>query len=153
MRRLRNFLPGTFVRIPLPDGSFGYGCFLGAPYAAFYHHHTSEPSSALDVIASRPILFRQAVRVRESDGWADIGRRPLQGEVAEPVLRFMQDLADFHRCVLFDSAGMEKRVAPEACIGVERAAVWDAHHIEARLLDTFLGRPNAAELHARVRLR
>ncbi|WP_395358305.1 hypothetical protein ACHGLA_01160 [Streptomyces sp. YH02] len=42
--------------------------------------------------------------------------------------------------------------APEECVGLERAAVWDAHHIERRLLDTFLGLPNQDERDARVRL-
>ncbi|EPX58332.1 hypothetical protein D187_004088 [Cystobacter fuscus DSM 2262] len=37
-------------------------------------------------------------------------------------------------------------------MGVERAAVWERESVEGRLLDTFLGRPNADEEHLKVRL-
>jgi hypothetical protein len=72
--------------------------------------------------------------------------------VAKPVVMFMQDLADYRKCTIFDSAGMRREARPEECIGLERAAVWDPHHIEGRLLDTFMERPNEAERHGRVRL-
>lgn len=145
-------VPGTFVRIPLADGSFGYGRVLANPYMAFYSYRTTEPSSDLDEIEAQPVLFSQAVSLFKYDRWANIGHRALEGEVAKPVLRFMQDLGDFRRCVIYDSEGGQREATPEECIGLERAAVWDPHHIEQRLLDTFEGRPNVAEMHARVRL-
>lgn len=152
MKKAPELEVGTFVRIPLEDGSFGYGRILSNPDVAFYNYRTMEPSSDLDVIGSKPVLFTQAVRLFGYDRWANIGKRPLEGEVAKPVVSFMQDLADFRKCTIFDSAGMEKEVGPEECIGLERAAVWDVHHIEQRLLDTFMGRPNADEVRSRVRL-
>lgn len=153
MAKTPKLVSGTFVRIPLADGSFGYGRVLSDPYIAFYNYRTTEPSSDLDVIGSKPVLFTQTVRLFGYDRWANIGKRELEGEVAKPVVRFMQDLADFRKCTIFDSAGMEKEVGPEECIGLERAAVWDPPHIERRLLDTFMGRPNEDEIRARVRLK
>jgi hypothetical protein len=38
-------------------------------------------------------------------------------------------------------------------VGLERAAVWEKESVEERLLDAFLGRPNAAEEHLKVRPR
>jgi hypothetical protein len=146
-------VPGTFVRIPLADGSFAYGRVLSNPYMAFYNYSTTEPSSDLDEISAKPVLFTQAVRLLGYDRWANIGNRELGGEVAKPVVRFMQDLADFRKCTIFDSEGMERPATPEECIGLERAAVWDPHQIERRLLDTFMGRPNEDEMRARVRLK
>jgi hypothetical protein len=105
------------------------------------------------VIGSKPLLFTQTVRLFGYDRWANIGKRELEGEVANPVVRFMQELADFRKCTIFDSAGMEKEVGPEECIGFERAAVWDPPHIERRLLDTFMGRPNEDEIRARILLK
>jgi hypothetical protein len=153
MKKAPILVPGTFVRIPLEDGSFGYGRVLANPYVAFYNYRTTKPFSDLDVIASKPLLFTQAVRLFGYDRWANIGKRELEGEVAKPVVRFMQDLADFRKCTIYDSAGMVKEVGPEECIGLERAAVWDMHHIERRLLDAFLGRPNEDEIRARVHLK
>ena len=79
------------------------------------------------------------------------GTRPLEGEVARPVVRFMQRLGDYKKCTIFDSSGMERSATPEECVGLERASVWDAWHIEERLLDTFMGRPNQIEVRNRVR--
>ncbi|MGI5241940.1 immunity 26/phosphotriesterase HocA family protein [Dactylosporangium sp. CA-139066] len=142
---------GTFVRIPLSDGSFGYGRVLEHPYMAFYDLRTAEPSSDLDAVEARPILFRQAVR-RRGDAWPVIGRRDLTGAAAEPVVQFTQDRADWRKCTIFDTAGLERAATPQECVGLERAAVWDMPHIEERLLDTFEGRPNGYEVRARVRL-
>jgi Immunity protein 26 len=144
--------PGTFVRVPLADGSFGYGRILGRPYAAFYNYRTTEPSSDLDEIAAKPVLFTQAVRLSGSDRWTNIGRRKLEDETAKPAVFYMQDLADFRKCTIFDSEGRERPATPEECIGLEKASVWDPHHVEQRLLDTFMGRPNEDEIRARVRL-
>lgn len=108
--------------------------------------------SSLDVIEANHVVFRQAVRYTQVDRWTHLGHRDLAGEVAEPVVRFMQDAFDFRQCVIFDTEGMERQVEPIDCIGLERAAAWDMHHIEERLLDYFLGRPNELEVSARVRL-
>lgn len=143
---------GTFLRIPLEDGSFGYGRMLENPYTAFYNYRTTEPISDLDIIEAQPVLFSTAARFFSDSGWVKLGVRPLAGEVAQPVLRFMQDLADYRKCVIFNNAGMEKNVTPEECIGIERASSWDDYHIQERLLDIFMGRPNADEIRSRVRL-
>lgn len=91
------------------------------------------------------------MRLRDGARWPAIGWRELEDEVAKPVVQFMQDVFDFHNCTIFDSEGMRRDAEPEECVGLERASVWDMHHIEQRLLDTFMGRPNEAEVRARVR--
>ena len=151
MSRLLYPKVGTFLRIPLEDGSFGYGRALTDPYTAFYNYRTTEPSSDLDEIARQPVLFKQAVRLFDTDGWTILGVRPLEGDVARPVVQFMQDLGNFRDCTIFDNTGMERSATPEECVGIERASVWDAWHIEERLLDTFMGRPNEIEIRGRVR--
>jgi hypothetical protein len=145
--------PGTFVRILLSDASFGYGRLLDDPYVALYDHRTAEPSTDLDAIEVKPVLFKVAVRRREGrDQWESIGKRPLQGEVAKPVVQFMQDLGNFRDCKIFDTAGMEKDATPDECVGLERASVWESRGVEERLLDTLMGRPNPEEERGRVRL-
>ncbi|MDP3273565.1 MAG: immunity 26/phosphotriesterase HocA family protein [Deltaproteobacteria bacterium] len=153
MARALRLAVGTFVRVPLADKTFGYGRVLSDPYMAFYRYRTEEPSEDLTAIAAQPIMFIQAVRLVRGHDWIVLGDRALEDELAKPVVRFMQDLADYRKCTIFDSVGLEKQVEPEACIGIERAEVWDPHHIAQRLLDTFMGQPNVAEVHARVRLR
>ena len=151
MSKLLNPAAGTFWRIPLQDGTFGYGRAITDTYMAFYHYQTTEPSSDLDEIERQPVMFKQALRLFDTDGWVMLGRRPLEGEVARPVVTFMQRLGDYKKCRIFDSAGMERSATPEECVGLERASVWDARHIAERLLDTFMGRPNQIEVRNRVR--
>jgi hypothetical protein len=144
--------PGTFLRIRLADGSFGYGVALEPPYFAFYNLRAEDPLDDLHAIESSPVLFKQAVRLSGVRNWTKIGKRPLTGTVAEPVVRYTQDLLDYKKCVIFDSLGNEREATPEECVGIEQAAVWEARGVEERLLDTFLGRENEEEVRSRVRL-
>ena len=51
--------------------------------------------------------------------------RELEEHLAQPVVQFMQDLGDFRRCTIFDTAGNEREAEPKECVGLERAAVWE----------------------------
>ena len=143
--------PGAVVRLLLPDGSFGYGRLRELPYAAFYDFHTGELVSDLDEVVSKPVLFTVAVHESALDTWEIIGHRPLEDTLQQPVLQFMQDVADYRKCWIVDSEGNKREARPEECIGLERVAVWEAQHVENRLLDTFMGRPNRSVEGARVR--
>lgn len=87
------------------------------------------------------------------DTWEIIGNAPLEDSLKQRPDVFMQDLADFRKCRIIDSQGNERTAKPEDCIGLERAAVWEADNVEKRLLDSFMGRPNRAVEAMRVRLK
>ena len=123
---------GTFLRIPLPDGSYAYGRELELPYAAFYDYRAIELEYDLDALASKAILFRLSVRGEAIDRWKPIGVRVLEGSAAEPILQFMQDFADYRRCTIFDTVGNERDAQPGECVGLERAVVWEPEHVEER---------------------
>jgi immunity protein 26 of polymorphic toxin system len=152
-RMPRLYEPGTFLRIRLADGSFGYGRALTQTHDAFYDHRTQSPDSDLDRIASKPILFKVAVRHLDPNSWEIIGWRELEEPLTQPIVAFRQDVGDFRRCTIFDLAGHSRSAEPHECIGLERMAVWEQHAVEARLLDTFMGRPNDTVEHLKVRLR
>ncbi|WP_395835823.1 immunity 26/phosphotriesterase HocA family protein [Cystobacter fuscus] len=142
-----------FVRLALADGFFGYGRLLEPPSIAFYDHKTTDPDSDLDRIASRPVLFKIAVNLLALNAWEIIGWRALEEHMTQPLVQFRQDVGDFRRCTIFDTAGNKRSAEPQECVGLERAAVWEQDSVEERLLDAFLGRPNAAMEHLKVRLR
>lgn len=144
---------GTFMCIPLGDGTFGYGRALQYPYVAFYDLRTGTPLSDIKEAGARPVLFRLSVRLLGGhDRWPALGKAKLQGEVAEPVTFFTQDDDDIQKCTIYDTAGLYRAASPEECVGLERSAVWDPHHVEERLLDHFEGRENETEKSFRVRL-
>jgi len=144
---------GTFVRLALADGSFGYGRLLEPPYLAFYNHRTESPDADVDGIASKAVLFKIAVNLLALKAWELIGWRELGEDLTQPLVQFRQDVGDFRRCTIFDTAGNKSAAAPQECVGLERAAVWEQTSVEERLLDAFLGRPNSAVEHLKVRLR
>ncbi|MFE8595588.1 immunity 26/phosphotriesterase HocA family protein [Archangium violaceum] len=152
MKRVRIHRAGTFLRIPLADGTFGYGRALTPVFDAFYAYRTESPDSDLDRIASRPILFKIAVRHLEPGSWEVIGRRKLEESLAQPIVQFRQDVGDFRRCEIFDTVGNSRSAEPQECVGLEVLAVWEQHAVEERLLDTFMGRPNDTVERLKVRL-
>ena len=149
----RLYKPGSFLRVPLADGSFGYGRVLKLPHDAYYDYRTDAPDSDLDRIAAKTILFKIAVRHMDERGWEVIGWRKLEEQFSQPIVQFMQDRGNFHDCLIFDTAGNERSAEPQECIGLERSSVWEEVGVEERLLDTFMGRPNATVERHKVRLK
>lgn len=153
MPRMPRFCrPGTFLRVPLADGSFGYGRALELPFDAFYDYRTESPDSDLDRIASKPILFRVAVRHLEPNSWESIGWKELEEPLSQPIVAFRQDRGDFRRCTVFDTVGNSRSAEPHECVGLERMVVWELSGVEKRLLDAFMGRPNSSVERHKVRL-
>jgi hypothetical protein len=149
----RFYRPGSFLRIPLADGSFGYGRVLKLPHDAYYDYRTEAPDSDLDRIASKPILFKIIVRHMEERSWELIGWRKLEEQFSQPIVQFKQNIGNFRDCTIFDTAGNERSAEPHECMGLERLAVWEEVGVEQRLLDTFMGRPNDAVEDLKVRLK
>jgi len=147
------YKPGTFLRVSLADGSFGYGRVLELPHDAYYDYRTETPDSDLDRIASKPLLFRIAVRHFKSRSWEVIGWKALDEKLTQPIIQFMQDLGNFRDCTIFDTAGNSRAAEPHECVGLERLVVWEELGVEYRLLDTFMGRPNEDVERLKVRLR
>jgi hypothetical protein len=147
------FKPGSFLRIPLPDGSFGYGRVLELPFGAFYDYRTTSPDSDLDRIASKPVLFRIVVRHPLPKSWELIGWRESEVHLTQPIVQFRQGLGPSLRCTIFDNLGNVREADPQECIGLEPSAVWEPYGVEERMLDTLMGRPNGAMERMKVRLR
>ena len=149
----RIFKPGSFLRIPLADGTFGYGRVLKLPHDAYYDYRTDTPDSDLDRIASKPILFKIMVRHMEERTWELIGWRELEEQFSPPIVHFTQDIGNYRDCTIFDTLGNSRSAKPQECVGLEHSAVWEEENVEERLLDTFMGRPNASVEDLKVRLK
>jgi hypothetical protein len=131
------------VRIPLGKGHFAYGQMLDRPEYAFFGLRNSGNSDARSV-ATQSVIFRLWVmnRAHASGRWEKIGTVPLQNNLEKPVLRFNQDPLDPTVIWLGEDGLSGRRVMPTECAQYERAAVWEASHVEDRLRDHFAGRPN-----------
>jgi len=133
--------PGDIVQIKLEDGDFCYGRILEEPMVAFYDKKDGGNSTFGDVILA-PILFKICVMnyAVTSGRWRILGTIPLEEELRMPVWFFNEDSISKE---LFLEMNFEMIPATrEECEGLERSAVWDPEHVEDRLRDHFLGKPN-----------
>jgi hypothetical protein len=144
--------PGAYLRLALPDGSYGYGRLLQSPFAAFYRRRSSRPGTDTAPLDAEPVLFKVAIRRSALDRWDIIGAAPLDEELQRPIVQFKQDVGHPLECRIIDSAGHDRAAAPDECVGLERAVVWDGRHVEQRVLDAILGRANAIEELLRVQI-
>lgn len=136
--------PGTILKIPFDDTVHTYARVLRHPFIAVYDCKTSEDVTSLEEIIAKEILFVVAVMDRAVTGgrWKAVGALPLKdGEIPIPD-QFMQDMFNPNNCQIIDSSGNVREATIEECEGLERAAVWEAEHVEDRIRDHYLGRPN-----------
>jgi hypothetical protein len=132
---------GAFVKIPLDEKTHSYGRILEDAVFAFYDAKTDKDLSLMEA-QSKPILFKVPVmdRAVTSGRWEIVGIAPLEDSLKALPRFFKQDpinnkLSTYYR-------GEERPATAEECEGLEKAAVWDAEHVEDRLTDHYLGRPN-----------
>lgn len=142
MKRQR-WKPGAFIEIPIDSDMHTYGRLLKHPFIAVYDH-TSEQSDCVEEIANQPVLFVIPVmdRAIKNGRWKIIGVAPCHSEIPIPE-QFMQDILNPNNCQIIDYLGNIRDATIEECEGMERAAVWDAKHVEERIRDHYAGRKNA----------
>lgn len=132
---------GDVVKVDLAHGIFGYGRVLPEPLMAFYDLRSTEPLTVTEIVGS-PVLFLVSVMYRaiKSEQWEVIGNCPLEERLTIKPRFFMHDMFSKKYSIYF-----EGKIIPafrEDCLGLERAAVWEAAHIEDRLRNHFAGVPD-----------
>ncbi len=132
---------GDFVSIPLQDGRVAYGRVLTSPLVAIYDY-VSLAKVDIESIISRPVKYILPVMANAvaSDRWPVIGHSDLEEDLTKPVRFFQQHRVTGKLSIYIDGEEIPATIAD--CIGLERNAVWDAEHVEDRILDEINGRPN-----------
>ena len=113
------------------------------PFVSFLNKRTDEPLTSIDDLRSAERLFAASVHESALKRWRRIGVDESSTEIEKMPPRFSQDRTNPSRCRIFDEDGNPRDAAPAERIGLDRAAVWTPKQVERRLLDTFMGRPNA----------
>ena len=134
---------GDIVRIPLNDGTFGYGHVLDEPLVAFLKHRDSGEVRNFHELVERPVAFRIWVSNKpfKDRRWPVVGHVEPDAETLRPVPFFKQDAVSRKLAITYNGAD-ELPATADDCRGMERAAVWEPEHVAERLLDYFEGRPN-----------
>jgi hypothetical protein len=140
------------VAIPLGEGRRGFARDLGVSGEVEFYDRQAVAGEAVDVteLEGTPVAFRVTVMdsaFKPSSAWRSIGKLPLRdGE--SPHSRFAkQDAITGALSIYWEGsspagAWYEEPATLDECVGLERAAVWSAEHLEDRLRDHFAGVPN-----------
>ncbi|QDG74414.1 immunity 26/phosphotriesterase HocA family protein [Labrenzia sp. PHM005] len=132
---------GDIVSIPLSDGQYAYGRVLTSPLIAIYDYVSSGEVDS-ETILFQKVKYTLSVMVNAvtSGRWPVIGHADLEEELQKPVRFFQQHKLTGKLSIYIDGEFFPATI--EDCIGLESNAVWDAEHVEDRILDEVNGRPN-----------
>jgi hypothetical protein len=143
MKRQRRTI-GAIVKIPLQDGSHSYGLVLDKASIAVFKIKTKEDLQASEIL-EKDVLFIIAVydNVITSGRWEKIGKAASSERFLNLPMKFIQDQLNPSTIQLYNpNTGEITPSTKEECVGLERAAVWAAEHVEERISDFFYGRKN-----------
>lgn len=148
----KNWKPGNFFAVPLSEDDFGFGRVIRFPIVAIYdarHPAVLSPEE----LSGMPVLWKLLVYryTLSAARWPVIGHRELEPDLAEQVLFFKQDFFT-QKTEIYHEDGTETPASIEECLGLERAAVWDAEPVEQRIRDHFAGIPNQSVIALRLKL-
>ncbi|QYF93343.1 immunity 26/phosphotriesterase HocA family protein [Massilia sp. PAMC28688] len=133
---------GQLVEIELRDGSRAFGRVISRSEMAFYDL-LAKPGAAFEVeaIYKSKVAFTLSVMnsAVKSGRWRVVDWRNLEHVFQRERLYFLRD-AITGEISIYNAASGEivPAIAGEE-VGLERAAVWDAAHVEDRLADYFAG--------------
>lgn len=136
---------GALLKVEFKEAHFAFARVLQHSQMAFYNYQVSSAEVVnLNAVYEAPIAFIVPVYdyVKKSGRWPAIDIRPLEPSLLEQRLYFMKDSNTGEYSLYESDTGKISPSSPEACRGLERAAVWEAEHIENRLQDFFNGNPN-----------
>ena len=135
---------GAIIKIPLTLSKHSYGQLLDKNSVAIFNINTDK-DYALENILNTESLFIVAVynRVITSGRWPKTFKADLRKEFRILPLKFIQDPVDTDNYELYDpNTGEIRKSDKKSCLGLECSAVWEADHVESRIIDHFAGRQN-----------
>lgn len=132
---------GDVVRVPLGDGTFGFGQVLREPLVAFFALRSGGEVRIDDVVSAEVLFSIWVMNSAVRKDWDVIGHCEVSPAIEQHPTFFKKDPFN-GRYSLTLGGGTEVPAQLGDVQGLERAAVWSSNHVESRLLDHFEGRPN-----------
>jgi hypothetical protein len=140
---------GQVVEIALSENRKSFARVLHEPLLAFYDkQYDSLADPTIDEITAFPIAFKICVMnsAITKSRWKVVGTLPLTPDMRVQPMFCKQDIISKKLSIYHEipelAPSYERHASIEECIGLETAAVWAPEHVEDRLRDHFLGRPN-----------
>lgn len=108
---------------------------------AFFDYRSKQHLTALDELLKCEILFIVMVYndVITQGKWIKVGKLPIRKGLLVQPMKFIQDSTNPDKFELYNPNNGEIVNATKAeCVGLERASVWEANHVEDRIRDHYL---------------
>ena len=137
-------IPGSILEIQLEDKSLSYAQVLKMG-VAFFDLNAKDSLTDLNIIPEKPVLFIIEIydHIITKGRWKIVGNLPIRPDLINPPLKFIQHQLNPDKFELYDPiSGDSYPATRDECIGLERAAVWEAEHVEERLIDHYNNREN-----------
>ncbi|MNF99146.1 hypothetical protein D3C85_662870 [compost metagenome] len=144
MIKKQKITKGAILEINIDNNYYTYAQILGKAEYAFFDYKTVDPLKDFSILLDRPVLFITSVYndVVNQGHWSKVGNLKLREDLKVQPMQFIQDSLHPDRFELYNPNTGESTPATKAEIkGLERAAVWEANHIEDRIRDYYNGVP------------
>ncbi len=123
---------GDIFQIPLPNGRFAYGKVFRDASVGIYQKIFDSPA---ELPIKSPFAFIVGLYddVLKSGMWPIVGHEPFESKESEwPPPHFVEDIISGEYSIYHK--GEMRPSSEDECRGLERAAVWDAHHVIDRIM-------------------
>jgi hypothetical protein len=143
----QRFKEGSLVRIELTKARMVYGRLLPGNHVCIYDgtfvNEINFPP--IQSLKEGKILFYARIfkDIISNGHFQIVGYEELtQSEIDDMPPHFYQDLFDIDNCMIYFQNGIERKVKPEECVGLEGPVVWEAEALIGRIEDFYAGRKN-----------
>lgn len=134
---------GSILEIDLKNGNYAYAQILKNGFV-FFDFLSKESLNEFSILENCKILFIIVVYkdIVTRGHWLKVGKLPIKKEFEVLPMKFVQDGIHKDRFELYDpNTGETISTNKDACKGLERSSIWDAHHVEDRIRDYYNGVP------------
>lgn len=142
MSKRQKITIGSILEIYVNEEYYVYAQILGKAGYAFFDYKTTDKLKDLKILLGRPILFITSVYddVITQGYWLKVGAIEVREDLQVQPMQFIQDALDQDSFELYNpNTGEILPAIKEEIKGLERAAVWEASHIEDRIRDHYNG--------------
>lgn len=137
---------GSILEINIGNKYYTYAQILqNGRGIAFFDYQSNSKLTDLSILPEYDVLFIITVYndIITQGVWQKVGKLPIRKEFEVLPLKFIQDTLNPKKFRLYDpNSGEMKEATKEQCLGLECAAVWEAEHVESRIIDYYENRPN-----------
>ena len=135
---------GSILKIELGDQSHSYAMILDKASIAVFNIKTRDELSAEEILNTDTLFIVAVYKSSITSGrWPKIHKSVLPEKFKVLPPKFIQDPIQPWKFQLYEpNSGKMTDCSREDCLGLECAAVWEAPHVESRIVDHFNGVEN-----------